>query len=315
MAELTLLGLRVAREVAACGSFTAAARTLGFTQSAVSRQVAALEAAVGAPLFERTARGVRLTRPGEVLVRHANRVLDAVDGARRELRGLEDEAAGRLRVGAFPTAVAALVPRAFAQLKAGYPRLELALREGMSPTQLRRLRAARIDLAVVGSPPRTGDQTRPDEPDQPGLRLERLLEDPLLLAVARDHPLAHRGTVDLDDLADQPWVTGGDTRESYLGGWPEAEWRPRVEFVAREWTAKQGLVAAGLGVTLVPGLAASAVREDVILLRVRGIRSAVRTVSLAFRDDQQPTRLVALFAQALRQTATQMAAELQQRLR
>src|SRR5262249_15456026 len=103
MAELSTTGLRVLREVAALGSFTAAARSLGYTQSAVSRQVAGLETAAGTPLFERAARGVRLTEAGEGLLVRAARVLEELDAAQRELEGMSEPAAGWLSVGAFPT--------------------------------------------------------------------------------------------------------------------------------------------------------------------------------------------------------------------
>src|SRR3954451_7607495 len=119
MADLNVTGLRVLREVAAQGLVTAAARTLGYTQSAVSRQVGALEAAAGTPLFDRTARGVRLTAPGESLLGRARTVLDELDAAQRELAGMAELATGRLGVGAFPTAMAALVPRALAGFQAG----------------------------------------------------------------------------------------------------------------------------------------------------------------------------------------------------
>src|SRR3954453_12374310 len=108
MAELSLTGLRVLREVASLGSFTAAAKSLDYTQSAVSRQVASLESAAGTALFERTARGVRPTEAGAALLRRADAVLGEVDPPRRELEGMSERAIGRLRVGAFPTAVASL---------------------------------------------------------------------------------------------------------------------------------------------------------------------------------------------------------------
>src|SRR3954451_16765132 len=139
MADLNVTGLRVLREVAAQGLVTAAARTLGYTQSAISRQVAALEAAAGTPLFDRGARGVRLTEAGAALLRHATTVLDQVEEARRELDGLSPAASGRLRVGAFPTAAAALVPRALAGFGERWPAIDVSLRDGSSPSHLRRL--------------------------------------------------------------------------------------------------------------------------------------------------------------------------------
>src|SRR3954449_12041199 len=108
MADLNVTGLRVLREVAAQGSFTAAARTLGYTQSAVSRQVAGLEKAAGTALFDRAARGVSLTDAGEALLQRAGTVLDELDAAQQELAGMAEPGTGRVRVGAFPTAVAGL---------------------------------------------------------------------------------------------------------------------------------------------------------------------------------------------------------------
>jgi DNA-binding transcriptional LysR family regulator len=309
MAELTLLGLRVVREVAARGSFTAAAASLGYTQSAVSRQVAAMEAAAGAPLFERGARGVRPTESGQALLRHAGEVLDQIEAGQRELLGLRGMAAGRLRLGAFPTAVAALVPRALATFSDAHPDVEIALREGTTPSQLRRLRAGSIDLAIVGAlagrPPEASDLT-----------FEPIMDDPLLLAVGRDHPLAGRRTVSVDALAVERWIAGGtDPRDTFLGAFSSLEWEPRIKYPVREWTAKLGLVAAGLGVTLVPGLAAAAVRDDVALLRVRAKEPPVRRVLLAARAAGEPRPAAVALAGILHQVAAALTVELERRLR
>jgi DNA-binding transcriptional LysR family regulator len=309
MAELSLTGLRVLREVAACGSFTGAAESLGYTQSAVSRQVAALEAAAGAALFKRGARGVSLTDAGSALLRRAGAVLDEVDAARRELEGLSARATGRLRVGAFPTAVAALLPRALASFRAGQPGVEVSLREGSTPSQLRRIGAESADVAVVGVLP--GGRLQRDQL----IALEHLVDDPLLLAVGRDHRLARRRSVDLDELASESWIAAGPKADdTFLGAWQWAEWRPRVDFVAREWTAKLGLVAANLGVTLVPGLAADAVRPDVGLVRIRSERAATRQVLVATRARSEQIAPVPAFVERLHEAAAELAAELQSRL-
>ena len=139
MAELNLTGFRVLREVAARGSFTAAAESLGYTQSAVSRQIAALESAAGTPLFERGPRGVSPTDAGVALLQRAAVVVDEVEHAQRDLEGFSAAATGRLRIGAFPTAVAALIPRAVSRFRDQRPGVEVVLREGGSPSQLRRV--------------------------------------------------------------------------------------------------------------------------------------------------------------------------------
>src|SRR6185312_16948137 len=110
MAEFTLTGLRIVQQVAETGSFTRAAETLGYTQSAVSRQIAAMEAAAGAVIFERSRRGVALTPAGRVVVRRATEILADLAATETELAGLRDRLAGRLTVGAYPTAAMALVP-------------------------------------------------------------------------------------------------------------------------------------------------------------------------------------------------------------
>jgi DNA-binding transcriptional LysR family regulator len=308
MANLSLTGLRVLREVAARGSFTGAAEALRYTQSAVSRQVAALESAAGAPLFERGPRGVTLTPAGEALLRRAGTVLDEVDAARRELEGLS-AATGRLRVGAFPTAVAALVPRALAGFHRDQPGVEVSLREGSTPSQLRRVGAGSANLAVVGVLP----GSRPTRDRR--IALEHLADDPLLLAVGPEHRLARRRSVEIQELSSEGWIAASaKAHDTLLGAWQWAEWSPRVEFVVREWTAKLGLVAANLGVTLVPGLAASAVRPDVHLVRIRSERQASRTVLVATRTKAQPAEATA-FIEQLHDTAARLATELENRLR
>lgn len=307
MAELSLTGLRVLREVAARGSFTAAADSLGYTQSAVSRQVAGLEAAAGAPLFVRGSRGVRLTEAGRMMLRHAADILDQVEAAERELAGVGDLAAGRLRVGAFPTSIAALLPRALAAFGASHPAIEVSLREGTTPSQLRRVAAGATELAVIG--------TLPGQPlDDPRLAFEPLLADPLLLAVARGHALARRRSVGLDELARERWIAGSaDASETFLGVWDSLSWKPDVGIVAREWTAKLGLVAAGLGVTLVPGIAVTALREDIALVRVRSERPATRSVVLATRAGAEPPHARA-FADVLHEVAAELSAETERRI-
>jgi DNA-binding transcriptional LysR family regulator len=308
MAELSLTGLRVLREVAARGSFTAAADSLGYTQSAVSRQVAALEDAAGAALFERAARGVRLTDAGETLLQRAGTVLDELDAAQQELAGLADQATGQLRVGGFPTSVAALVPRAMAEFRRRQPGVRTSLREGGTPSQLKRLFSGSVDVAVIGFLP-GGRVTRDRR-----ISLEHLIDDPLLLAVGPEHPLAGRRTVDLDSLAGENWIAASaDARDTMIGAWQWADWQPQVDLIAKEWTAKLGLVAAGLGVTLVPGLAAAAVRPDVALIRIRGGRAS-RQVLVATRSGQERSVSAVLFSELLHDTAARLSAELRERL-
>jgi DNA-binding transcriptional LysR family regulator len=261
--------LTVFREVATLGSFTAAARSLRYTQSAVSRQVAALEEDLAVALFDREARGVRLTEEGRALLAHAEAVLDRLDVARRELAALRDLDGGRLRVGAFPTAQAVLVPNAMVAFRRDFPNVELSLSDGLSVELAARLRAGELDVAVLSGP-------------ADGLPTSHLLDDPLFVALPTGHRLARRRTVRLAELSAEHWIAGSTTVEDTLiAACLRSGFRPAVRYVVREWTAKQGLVAAGLGVTLVPGLLFGAVRTDVTLVRLRGDEAAARPVVTA----------------------------------
>lgn len=267
--------LTVFREVALRGSFTAAAKSLRYTQSAVSRQIAALEQDVSTALFDRVSRGVRLTDEGRCLLGHAEAVLDRLDSARRDLAALRDLDGGRLRIGAFATAEAVLVPRAMAAFQASHPRVELSLADGLTTAHIARLRSGELDVAVLNV--QSGHPV-----DVEGLTMRHLLDDPLLVALPRSHRLAGRRTLRLPELAQESWIAGSTTVEDTLiGACLRSGFRPAVRYVVQEWTAKQGLVAAGLGITLVPGLAAGAVRQDILLKRLRAEEMTTRGVFAA----------------------------------
>ncbi|MDO9407021.1 LysR family transcriptional regulator [Patulibacter sp.] len=282
MAAWTLVGLRVLREVGAHGSFTAAAEVLGYTQSAVSRQVAAMERVAEAPLFERQARGVRPTAAGRVLLRHAEVVLERADAATLELRGLQDRLEGRLAVGAFPTALGVLVPRAVALLSREHPGVLVTLREGSTPTHLRRVRAGRLEVGVVA--------LDADELDAASdLRCDLLVRGRTLVAVAATHRLAGRATVSPDELEDEPWIAGaGGAGEPSFTVWPGLRGTPRVAFAVRDWPGRLGLVAAGLGIAVVPSLAAAAVPRGVELVEVDGTVEGRRLAYAATARDRSP---------------------------
>lgn len=181
--DVSLTALRVFRAVAEQGTFTAAAASLGYTQSAVSRQIAAIERAAGAELLERRRDGVRLTPAGRVVLRRATVVVDEIDATARELSGLPTEAA-TVRLGWFPSAGAVLLPRALAALRRTDPDLHVVSREGGTPALVRALRAGSLDLALLASAP----PFRPPDTESPPLVLHTLTERPLCLAVPATHP-------------------------------------------------------------------------------------------------------------------------------
>ncbi|HEX3488017.1 MAG TPA: LysR family transcriptional regulator [Streptosporangiaceae bacterium] len=296
MFDVQLESLEAFLAVARYGSITGAARALGFTQSAVSRQVATLEAQTGTRLFDRLARGVTLTDEGRCLLPHAEAVAGRLATARRDLDALRGLGAGRLRVGAFPTALAALVPRALAAFRSAHPDVSLALAEGRTPALLEHLRSGDADVAVVSAPP--------GQPLDTGrLDLHHLLDEHLLVAVAAGHRLAAQRTARLADFAGDPFIVGSATAEDTLMrvSLPPG-FRPRVDIVTADWTAKLGCVAAGLGVALIPALAARAAPADIRLVRLHTDDAPVRQVFAAIAAGRHPpaavTRLIGYLSDA-----------------
>jgi DNA-binding transcriptional LysR family regulator len=268
--------LRTFYRVAQRGSVTAAARELGYTQSAVSRQISALEASIEARLFDRRARGVRLTEHGQCLLPHAESLLARLDAATRDLADLKNLERGVLRVGAFATANAVLIPHALAAFRREHPNISLSLVEGSTHRQLAWLEAGEVDVAVVSTFPdqRLGDAR---------IDLVRLLDDTMLVAVPRSHHLARRRRLRLRELVKESWIAADPRQDDRLLS-PvrlRPEYEPVVDFVVREWTAKLGFVAAGLGITLVPSLAARAAPADVALVALHPEERSYRRIYAA----------------------------------
>lgn len=276
---VTLEGLRVCREIAALGSFSAAARSLGYSQPAISRQVAAMEEATGQRLFVREVRGVSLTASGAVLVEHAARILGAVDALHHRLGSLGDRLSGRVSLGAFPSAMSALIPRAVALLEAEHPGLTVGLTESSTPTLLRDIRNGRLDIAVIGVG--TG---LPDY-DLDGLAAHRVYAGDLCVAVPATHRLAGFGDVAVDELIDEAWIAGtGSAGDPQFAAWPTLG-APVIRFRVRDWPARLGLVAAGLGVCLLPQMSAPSVPAGVVTVRVEDPRwLGRRTLALTGSD-------------------------------
>ncbi|OLT45448.1 LysR family transcriptional regulator [Saccharomonospora sp. CUA-673] len=263
MAEFTVPALRVVHAVVGAGSFTAAAELLGYTQSAISRQVSAAETAAGMPLFVRKARGVTATRAGEAVARRAAAVLAELDATDRELAALSDTVAEQVTLGAFPTATWSLVPTAVATLHSEHPALVVELHEASTPALVRQVRAGGVDVAVVAV-----GQGLPVY-DLDGLRTVRLtIGGGGVVAVPRGHRLARRPSVTVDDLAGESWIAGAGLRgDPQFGPWPTVP-QPRIAYRIRDWNARLGFVAAGLGITTVPELAVPGLPSEVATVEV-----------------------------------------------
>ncbi|MEV0586366.1 LysR family transcriptional regulator [Nonomuraea sp. NPDC050310] len=275
--------LRLFDEIARSGSFTAAAELLGYTQSAVSRRIAGLEREARGPLFERLARGVRLTPAGEALHRHATAVLDRLERAEEDLAAIHAGLGGTVRVGAFATANIELVPKAIRAYATSRPRVRVRLTEALSGRLFERLGAGALDVAVVSDYPSglvSGDA-----------ELVELIEDQLLVALPADHPLAGRERLDLAELAGESWIEAAPRGQptQLLAACAAAGFTPRSGPRVAEWSGKFGFVAAGLGLTLVPRLAARAVPADVVTRPLT--RGPVRRVYAALPERPLPAAL------------------------
>ncbi len=261
-------GLRVMKAIADEGSFTGAAVALGFSQPAVSQMVRRLEQRTGTVLVERFGRNVRLTEAGEVLARHAVGVLAALDAAEEEVAAIAGLRAGRVRLMAFPSSSASLVPRALALVKERFPDISVTFSEGEPPESLAALRAGECDIAVAFAYEGT-DIGRGEDLDY--FVTHHLLDDEVRLAVPLGHPLADRQQVDLSEFADEEWIAGCPRcRGHLLALTRQAGFSPTVSFETEDYIAVLGLVSSGLGVVLVPDLIlAAAHTTDVATLSLR----------------------------------------------
>src|SRR5437588_7388724 len=271
---LNVQRLRVLREVVAQGSFSAAADALAYTQSAVSQAVATLEAETGATLVVRDRRGLRPTPAGAALVEHTEGILARLEAAEENLAAIVGLRGGRLRMASFPTAGATLMPLAIAAFRSAHPDIELSLSEGEPEEIAPRLRAGEIDLALLFE--FRGVTESPTD----GLHTVDLLEDPMRVALPAGHRLAAKPTPRLGDLRDDAWVQTSQASpcaRHVVRCCHAAGFEPTVSFESDDYLTVQGLVAAGVGVALIPELALSSVRDDIVV-RELSPQSPVRRV-------------------------------------
>ena len=256
-AALDLQTVRVVRQIAEHGSLTAAADALGYSQPAVSQQLRRFEERTGIALVERVGRGIRLTESGRVLARHSTAVatvLEAAAGELDEIRGLR---AGRVRLVAFPSASATLVPRLIATLTASHPGIDLTYVEAEPPEAVAAVRSDRADLAITFSYP--GDHDDPHRASARGLEVRPFGDEPMQLVLPVGHPSATDDVVDLERLSGEAWIAGCPRCRGHLlelAG--TAGFVPRIAFETDNFVAVEGMVAQGLGVALLPALALGA---------------------------------------------------------
>jgi len=289
--------MQVLRAVVTSGSVTAAATNLGYTPSAVSQQIAALERQAGVALLERVGRGVRPTAAGRLLTEHAAIISQHVAEAETALADLRAGRTGRVAIRYFATAGAALVPPALAKLRAEYPRVQVDLKLIDPVDQLGEVERSDADLAIIVSP---------REQPKDGIRLVHLLDDPYDAVLPKGHPLAAKRVLDLAELGDEPWVnnelTAGPCLERMLEACAAAGFNPNFVVESDDYATAQGFVAAGLGVTLIPRLGLGQRHPGVMVRRVRN-PEPVRSIYAAVRETSLAQPALAGLLDALRDAA------------
>ncbi len=242
------------------GSMRAAAESTGFTQPGVSRQIAALEREMGVPLLKRGPRGVAPTPAGAALLPHALLLVSAARYGRSAAQA-ESVRPAALTIGAVPSAAAALVPAAIKQLQLdGGP--DGVVVTGLTPDLADMVIAGELRAAVVTDAP-------PGLPRNADLRAAHLFDDEVAVVIPHGHPLSGRGRVDIRLLMEETWIEDNDGSEVLLrtlGARAGAD--VQVSRSASDLLAKAGMVAAGLGVALVPGLLLPSLRPDLAVVRL-----------------------------------------------
>ena len=281
---LNVRRLEVLKAVVDAGSVTGAAAAVGYTPSAVSQSLAALEREVKTPLFERVGRGIRPTQAGLLLAKHAEGLMAGLERAETELEALRSGQAGRLRLATFPTAGATLIPRALARFAAEFPGVELDLTMAEPEDALGALRLGHVDVAVIADHDRVDERGRKVD-----LTFTHLLDDPYRVVVPRTHSAATKRVVSLEELSDDTWISTASARcncsETVMSACARAGFTPRFALEADEFATTVGFVDAGLGVAMVPMLALSSVPANVRVCRIRNaeprryVYSVTRTAS------------------------------------
>jgi DNA-binding transcriptional LysR family regulator len=287
---LTLVQLRVIDAVRRRGSVTAAAQELRYTQPSVSHHLARLEAQLGAKLLQRVGRGIRFTPAGRLLADRAAEIIGRVDSATAELSALVGLDTGRVRLAGFNSVMSWLVPQAATALAQRHPGLELGLADTHPEDALQQLRAGHVDVAVIFR----YDDTAPEDGS---IRLTHLLDDPLYL-------LTIGGGTTLIEHARTPWIAGCERCRSHLVEMcKHAGFSPHLAYTTDDMVVMQSLVAAGMGVTTIPGLALRAHRHPAITATRLPIPPR-RIYAATYGDPPDPPATAALVAALTQAAAT-----------
>jgi len=301
---LDVTRLRVLVAVSRYGSVTAAARALNYAQPSISHHIARLEAETGARLLQRAGRGVRLTDAGRLLAERAEEIIGRLDAAENELAAHVGLRQGRVRLASFPSALGTIVPAAAARLEAESPGMDLMLAEAEPPEALRMLRAGYVDVALVFRHYQEDADPEPPGADEEGARGRLLLDEPVHLVT----PAVTRpgGPPDLATYARYRWIAGCERCRGYLvRQCALAGFTPKIAFTTDDYVAVQALVAAGLGVTTLPGLCLRAARHPgICAVPLPGARRHVFAMTYGEPPDPPATaRLIDVLALAAHEQA------------
>lgn len=294
---LDVTRLRILVAVARYGSVTGAARALNYAQPSISHHIARLEAETGATLLQRAGRGVRLTEAGRLLAERAEEILGRLDAAENELAAHVGMRQGRVRLAAFPSALGTIVPAAAARLQAENPGVDLTLAEAEPPEAVRMLRAGYVDVALVFRHSQDDADTQPPAADEDGTRDRLLLDEPVYLVTQEASP---GDGPDLAAYARHRWIAGCERCRAYLlRQCAMAGFTPAIAFTTDDYVAVQALVAAGLGVTTLPGLCLRAARHPgITAAALPGARRHVFAITYGDPPDPPATaRLLDVLAQ------------------
>ena len=278
--------LAVLRAVAREGSLSAAARALDYTQPAVSHHIARLEQEVGTALLLRTARGMTLTDAGEALVQHADAVIARLATAQEEVAEIAGLRTGRVRLAAFPSGSATLVPLAARALRDSHPGVSISLIEAEPPEALELLRTGEIDVALTFGYPEAGLAANAD------LDVEPLFDDELFLVLP---PSSGSRRTKLEDLRDETWIAGCERCRSHLLHLAaQAGFQPTIAYATDDYVTVQSLVAAGLGVTMLPSLALRAHRGKGVRIVPLGSDAAREIAAVVLPGPRRPPAVQAM---------------------
>ncbi|MFI8076046.1 LysR substrate-binding domain-containing protein [Streptomyces sp. NPDC086033] len=297
---LNLERLRTLDALARHGSVSGAAEGLHITTSAVSQQMSKLEREVGQQLLAKNGRGVRLTDAGRLLADHAARILSQVELAQSDLEAQRGQVVGELRLAAFPTAARGLFPAAIAGLRSAHPGLRISSRETEPEPAVLAVIRGDHDLAVVL------DWYNKPLPMPDGLVRASIVDDTADVAMPATHRHAHRSEVDLEDFADDDWVTWGESE--FCHEWLMHTLRskgiePRVAHRAQEHPTQLALVGAGLGVCVAPRLGRGAIPESVRTVPLR--QSVSRHIYAVWRADADRRPSIRAAVEALKSAAVE----------